>query len=523
MLSSKIGSTARRKKIKNNNSSSNVSYKKSKEIINKRIGSQKPRILIQPTRSYTDGEDASLLTEYYGMKLDDWQVLIIKGMLARNEDDRYSSTSIGIAVPRQNGKNGVLEARELYGMYICGEKILHTAHKGNTARKAFLRMCQIIESNPELLDKVSSIHRSNGSEAIYLKNGASIEYTSRTSGGSRGWTVNVVVFDEAGFLKDEHIEAIMSTLAAAPDGNRQLIYTGTPPVKYSDGPVFYRIREQALKNPGTSSWYEWSVKGKNLDDIDTSDVNLWYDTNPALGIRLTEDFTREEFNTLSKDGFARERLGWWKELNQYEDAVIPYIVWKECEASEEYSRKVSGSLTYCVRFDASGTRYSIVACIVDKENGIPYVEVVVGAGSMSKGVKPIANWLWARLGQYDGLIVDGMAHSSSLIERLKEKYDNKENGYREYKKIGGAYVPKTAEVIEACSTLFDSVINKTISHASQQGSDDAVKTSSKRKIGNRGGWGFNGENSDVLEGIALARWYSSIAIKRSEKKRIKIG
>ena len=36
-----------------------------------------------------------------------------------------------------------------------------------------------------------------------------------------------------------------------------------------------------------------------------------FDTNPAMGVRLDDEFTEEEFNTMSPDGFARERLGWW--------------------------------------------------------------------------------------------------------------------------------------------------------------------------------------------------------------------
>lgn len=38
--------------------------------------------------------------------------------------------------------------------------------------------------------------------------------------------------------------------------------------------------------------------------------DMVFDTNPAMGVRLDDEFTEEKFNTMLPDGFARERLGW---------------------------------------------------------------------------------------------------------------------------------------------------------------------------------------------------------------------
>jgi hypothetical protein len=54
-------------------------------------------------------------------------------------------------VGRQNGKNAILEARELAGLFLLGEKlIIHTAHEQKTASEHFRRMLNRIKGTPQL-------------------------------------------------------------------------------------------------------------------------------------------------------------------------------------------------------------------------------------------------------------------------------------------------------------------------------------------------------------------------------------
>ena len=97
-------------------------------------GSQEPRICIEPNRISSDGSDAALLISEYGCQLDEWQQLIIDCWLGKDENGKYNVTSAGLSVPRQNGKNVCLEAREFFGLVINREKILHTAHQVRTSK-----------------------------------------------------------------------------------------------------------------------------------------------------------------------------------------------------------------------------------------------------------------------------------------------------------------------------------------------------------------------------------------------------
>ena len=70
-----------------------------------RIGSQEPRIRVEPERASTDGEDAAILMTAYGNTPDPWQRLVLDCWLGKDSDGHYTVTSAGLAVPRQNGKN----------------------------------------------------------------------------------------------------------------------------------------------------------------------------------------------------------------------------------------------------------------------------------------------------------------------------------------------------------------------------------------------------------------------------------
>ena len=100
-------------------------------------GSQEPRVRIEPERVTTDGADAAELMAAYSCALDPWQRTVLDCWLGKNAAGAYSMTTGGLAVPRQNGKNVILEAREFFGMVISGERILHTAHQVITAKKSF--------------------------------------------------------------------------------------------------------------------------------------------------------------------------------------------------------------------------------------------------------------------------------------------------------------------------------------------------------------------------------------------------
>ena len=460
----------------------------------KRTGNQEPRIKLEPKRRYTDGDDAADLVAAYGMAPDPWQRMVLDAWLGRNEYDKFTATQCGLSVPRQNGKNAILEMYELYHLVAIGSTILHTAHEVKTARKSFLRLAGFFTDpkHPELSEMVASIRRTNGQEAIVLINGGSIEFSARSKGAARGFTVDVVVFDEASFLSVEQMEAIMSTMAAAPLGNRQLVYTGTPPNPNMNCEVFGRVRKVALDGADKRlAWHEWSVveppEKKAFKDV----LDMCYETNPALGIRLDEDFTESEFNTLSQDGFARERLGWWASEGQ--QAMITESEWEALTIANP----PDGKRAFGVKFSPDGATVALALAVKPSE-GPSYVQVI-DYRSMRDGTSWIADYLIAAKDVTSVAVIDGKAHADALVAQMREE------GYPRMAII----MPRTADVIASATRFYNAVKEGKVTHYAQPPFTSVVTMATKRPIGTNGGWGWDGigdTDPSMIEAASLALW-----------------
>ena len=474
-------------------------------------GNQKPRIQIEPRRAESDGTDAALLMSAYGCNLDPWQQLVMDCWLGKDENGEYTMTSAGLSLPRQNGKNVCLESREFYGLVVNGEKILHTAHQVRTSKKSFRRLAAMFtdKRHPEVTGIVKNIRYTNGEEAIELDNGGLIEFSARSRQAARGFDgISLVVFDEAQELMEEQVEAIMATLSASATGTRQLIYTGTPPYPSCPGEVFRRRRSACMDDPSKhDAWHEWSVEADGIDDINVEDRALWYECNPALGIRLSEDFTEEEQRSMGPDGFARERLGWWSPSIQTRiDYAIPTDLWDGCKSSEVAPE---GRTAYGVKFSPDGAEVSLCVAVVPK-NGEARVELI-DRRPTGLGTQWLADWLNQRYTKASCVVIDGKNGVDVLTEKISEVWRMR----------GSVIRPSAREVIAAVSTLLDSLNEQTVTWYEQQTDlRESAITSVKRPIG--GGWGFGGENSAPIEACALALWGAKNS-KRDPARKMLIG
>lgn len=91
---------------------------------------------------------------------------------------------------------------------------------------------------------------------------------------------------------------------------------------------------------------EWSCEpGADIEDVDN-----WYRANPALGIRISEEFVRSELDAMraTPEQFTRERLG-IAELSEEDAALIP--LW-----SSLFDVESVASSNRCVALDVSPDR-----------------------------------------------------------------------------------------------------------------------------------------------------------------------
>lgn len=300
---------------------------------------QRPRILAAPPAySSAAADEAIELAAESGLVLDDWQQFALRTGLAEDERGLYAAFEVALIVARQNGKGGVFEARELFGLFLAGEPlIVHTAHRFDTSLEAFLRMLVLIESNPDLDRRIKRVSRSHGEEGFELRTGQRLRYKTRTGSGGRGFSGRVVILDEAMYLPGATMTALMPTMSA--QRNSQLWYgaSAVDQTEHEHGETLTRVRNRALAGGDPSLAYlEWSpevtMKQVEKGEVDLSDVALVLESNPAAGGRISLEHIERERRSMTRRGFAVERLsiGDWPKVTEEGPKVIDPKVLAEC-------------------------------------------------------------------------------------------------------------------------------------------------------------------------------------------------
>lgn len=304
------------------------------------LGALRPRVEVHPPYAYTLVDVADDLAKLAGLTLDPWQRDGLELLCACRADDMWACPEYVEMVGRQNGKGGIAEARALPGLLVFGEElILWTAHEVKTAMRAFRRLKRLfrrlgqqVGDNENLIliedERISpdpiwiKFCNQNGDEGFErLEDGQVVQelrFIARSKGSGRGFSADLLFIDETFAYTDEQHEAVFSTMSAR--RNPQIVYTSTPPLSGTTGAVLYGLRERALAGGDPDLAYrDWGLEGEleQLDEllkelgVDLGDPSLAARTNPAYGGRLSPAFVAREHRTLSRIGYARERLGIW--------------------------------------------------------------------------------------------------------------------------------------------------------------------------------------------------------------------
>ncbi len=486
-----------------------------------RRGSREPRLKsLRGEVAYTEGADACALSEDLGLSLFPWQRDVLDVWCARDERGAPSYVTCGLDVPRQNGKNAALEAYETYLLVVCGWNIVHTAHRVKTYKKSFRRLARYFEDSrrhPEMCAEVDTIRRTNGEEAIYLRNGGSIEFMARTNGGGRGFdNVQLVVFDEAQDLTDAQYDAIFYTMAASSTGERQVLYMGTPPNEKAPGETFCRARSSSLAGKTKrTAWLSWSTERLPPRDSTFDDIrDAIYAANPSMGYVLDEDFTEAEFAGGDFVGFAHERLGWWSEAVS-QSAAIPPDAWRDT-SMEAIGDRYKGRAALAVKFSPDGSYYALAGCKLGqrKLKGKAAFELI-RVSPTDSGLKGLAEELMGAKGSMSAVVVDGLSGADALCGLLAEA------------KAPRNYVIRcnARTAIAASTGLLDALKRGDASHTPSDALDRAAARCVRRAIGRSGGWGFGAATGDEttmpepLEAAALALWAARNTRRNPKRKQ----
>ena len=489
-------------------------------------GSQLPRFDTAPAPKGFSVEDAELAVAFaaaYGLTADPWQETVCRSWFRRTRKGSWCSSTWGVSVPRQNGKNGSLEIIELYGTIALGLKFLHTAHEIKTARKAFKRIKFFFGEKkddptakfPELNALVKEVRNTNGQEAVELHNGGVIEVVARSKGSGRGFTVDVLVLDEAQELQEHELEALLPTISAAPSGDPVTIYMGTPPKDIGElGEPFVRVRNGAVDGSDKrAAWVEFSAAG----DVDAmtpdelvkfvADKRNWEDANPALGFRINQTTVESELKQFSARSFARERLNMWPVAGKTA-SPIPAEPWSDLALE---SVPDSWPLV-AIGLDMNPERTKVTIGVAAKSPKGHHLEVAEDAPFTDEGTDALVEWVVSRAGRRIPVVMDAYSPIRSIEAALKAK------------KVR-VFILGPAELAQACGGFYDAVMkDKSISHYGQEALDASLAGAVKQKFGEGGAWKWNRKTFDVdLTQIMAVTCALFGALKFAKAPRVESG
>ena len=493
-----------------------------------KIGKQTPTFENVGVFSYSLGHEvAEMFAEDGGATFYPAQEYELNLMLARNADGSPAAQTLAISRPRQNGKSYAARYYAAYMGVFEHKAVLYSAHHSTTTKKMFMALCDLFESPerfPDFAADVKNISHARGYEGIYFKDwidengnarkGGCIEFATRTDSGSRGGTYSVIVIDEAQELTDEQQEGMLPTISAASDvrnaeGLPQQIFIGTPPGATCRGTVFRRMHKQAhAEDAKTVWWLEWAYESKHLNITEQLDaIEAAYSTNPAMGYRIAEKTVINEFENMSPDGFARERLGWWApDAERTVEYAIKADAWDACASDD---MKPEGKTAFGVKFSADGSLVCVCGAVLP-DNGPARVSLIE-IKPTGYGLSWLSDWLNERYSTACCVVIDGRNGVDVLIDKLSSVWKMK----------GSIIKPGVRDVIASVGMLTDAINEKSLTwYRKQDVLRDSAITSTKRPIS--GGWGFGGDNSLPIEACALALFGVKTS-KRNPAAKMRIG
>ena len=419
-----------------------------------------------------------------GLRLDEWQRWCLHEMLQTDVNGKWSAFEAAVVVPRQNGKGGLLEARQLYGLFLGGEVLqVHTAHEFKTAFEHFLRITSLIESTPELEERVMRIRRGAGEQSVELKTGERLRFLARSAGSGRGMSGDTVYVDEAFALTPPIMGALLPTMSAVP--NPQIIYTSSAP--RFDQAVLYDLVQRGRAGGSPRLFYaEWG----NEESVDTNDRDAWARANPAFGIRIDESFIEAELEAMQSfpEEFRRERLG----IVQTSDVstVLSLPKWRIC--TDPHSTAENGVAALSV---GPGSTWAALAFAARRTDGLLHVEVARHEQGTA-WVLEACQRAHADTGR--PIVVDPKSPTSGVIDRLEQ---------------AGVPLLKIGfpEFTSACVTFQDELNNERIRHLGQDRLTAAVAKVAIRTFGES--WVFSARQSEVDITPLLAVVVATIGVR----------
>jgi len=268
-------------------------------------GATKPRLQSVPLKGKNKLDDVKQLCEIIKMPLLPWQEHVLKDMLTIDSKGKWIRKTNLLLIARQNGKTHLARMLILAHLIKWETNVLIMSSNRSMALDTFRQVTDILENNDHLKGFVKQIRYANGTESIEMLNGTRLDVVAATRDGSRGRSVNGLLFiDEVREISEEGFRA--ATPVTRAHANSHTLLCSNAGDAFST--VLNDLRERAISYPPKSfGFYEYSAPQYcKIDDRDA-----WAMANPSLGYTITEEALEEAIATSPIENTRTETLCQW--------------------------------------------------------------------------------------------------------------------------------------------------------------------------------------------------------------------
>lgn len=408
-------------------------------------GATKPRLFTPLLKGENKLQDVKDLCEIVKVPLLPWQEFVLKDMLTIDKNGMWVRKTNLLLIARQNGKTHLARMLILAHLVKWNTDVLMMSSNRSMALDTFRQVANLLENNDHLKGFVKQIRYANGTESIEMLSGARLDVVAATRDGSRGRSVNGLLFiDEVREINEEAFRAATPTTRAHP--NSHTLLTSNAGDAFST--VLNDLRERALSYPPkTFGFYEYSAP----QYCKINDKAAWALANPAMGYTITAEAIEESIATSPIETTRTETLCQWIDSLQ---SPWPHGV---LEATSDADLIMNPGALTIFGFDVSPSRRnaSLVAgqILPDGRIGFGIIDqwesqVAVDDLKIAAAIKGYADVYKPRMVCYDKYttqsIADRLANAGVMVEDV--------SGQKFY---------------QACGDLLDALVNGRVVHSGQ--------------------------------------------------------
>ena len=476
--------------------------------------SAEPRLYLAQPWERTLGDVAAAAAPSMGYELIDWQRDFLCDMGAVGASGKWVHPRVGESVPRQQGKSVDLIVWASFLAAVMGYKVLWTEHNYSTTMEMLKRFRDIfgkypgdrVLGRPGWREQLTDVCSQTSQEWMGFRSGGVIQFSTRTKSSRLGFSFDVVVYDEAQELTGVHVQVINPTTTSGSKHNLQIIYAGTPTRAGVPAEVFRNVRAQAWRGGDEAAdlmWLEYGVA--EIGDI--WDESRWWAVMPSLGRHADARAIRAGMKDLDELGAAQEYLGYWlPEAAGGDPPLVAADQWDACEVPAAPPPSEGEKVAYGVKFSADGSSVAL-CCAVRPPEGRDHVELRF-LEPTSRGVGWLAEWLSRRSSEACCAAIDGRSGAGALCERLEQL------------RMPRGYVvrPTADQAVSAATAIYEGIQTRSVTHVADEALGRSATTSTRRRIGRSGGWGWGGDDPEAIEAAGLALWALSNSRRNPSRK-----